>query len=72
MRKVISIFIVLSMLASFAACSNGGSAKDTTSATTTDTSVNTPEIEYEKDDLPDGLNFDGATVNILSMSNSLW
>lgn len=72
MRKVISIFIVLSMLASFVACSGGESAADTTSATTTAPSLNTPEIEYEKDDLPDDLNFDGATVNILSMSNSLW
>lgn len=72
MRKVISIFIVLSILASFVACADGGSSKDTSPATTTASPINTPEIEYEKDDLPDNLNFDGATVNILSMSNSLW
>jgi len=72
MKRVICIFIVLSMLSSFAACASGESSKSTTDATTTAPPLNTSEIEYEKDDLPDDLNFDGTTVNILSMSNSLW
>ncbi len=74
MKKVISILIVLSMLASFAACagSGSGSAKDTKPSTTTSPTVTTPAIEYEQDDLPEELDFGGATVNILSMDNALW
>ena len=73
MKKSMSIILVLSMLLSFAACAGGGDTKDTTTShTTTSPQNNNPDIVYEEDDLPDGLNFDGQTVNILSMDNDLW
>ncbi|MBR6558322.1 MAG: extracellular solute-binding protein [Clostridia bacterium] len=69
-RSFISILLILVMLFSFAACSGSSVQGDkvTTAINTTDINgaeTGVPGIEYEKDNLPDGLNFN-ATVTILS------
>ncbi|MBR5453514.1 MAG: hypothetical protein IKV54_05475 [Clostridia bacterium] len=65
-KRIISVLIVAAMLFSFAACAgsgdNGGKKQETTAAPV-DTTGN--GIEYEKDDLPDTLNFNGEQVTIL-------
>ena len=68
MKKIFSIFLVLAMLFSFAACSSGDGNSKNTGPVGDTTGYNGPNdngIEYEKDDLPDGLNFGGATVKFM-------
>ncbi|MBR6558753.1 MAG: hypothetical protein IKT70_07050 [Clostridia bacterium] len=67
MKSFLSVFLALVMLLSFVACSGGtGPAKDSNSKDTTVSGTTTdPIINYEEDDLPDDLNFEGQTVKIL-------
>ncbi|MBR6558756.1 MAG: hypothetical protein IKT70_07065 [Clostridia bacterium] len=67
MKKILSLFLVFVMMFSFVACSGGDdSSKGTKPGDTT--ASNDPDnngIEYEKDDLPDDLNFGGQVVRFL-------
>ena len=74
MKSFFSVLLAVAMLLSFAACTGGSSdtPKDTTPSedTTAGGAVTDPVIEYEKDDLPDDLDFDGALVRFLVVDKS--
>ncbi|MBR5453784.1 MAG: extracellular solute-binding protein [Clostridia bacterium] len=75
-RSLISIFLVLTMLFSFVACSGGSTSdvKDTTASNESkapDSDTTVSGIEYEADGLPDSLNFGGAKVSILSPGHGM-
>ncbi len=73
MKRKISIFIVLSLILSFAACSGGeGNGKTTTPSDTTVPAVTTSPIVYEEDDLPNTLDFGGQKVVILAPEGETW
>jgi len=70
MKKIITILLALSMLASFTACSGKTEAKpDSVETTQKPAETTVVDIRYEEDDLPSNLNFD-STVNILSYNGS--
>lgn len=70
MKKIITVLLALSMLASFTACSGETDVKPESSDTTQKPAETTiSDIQYEEDALPTTLNF-GSTVNILSYNGS--
>lgn len=75
-KRILSIILAVLTVFSFAACSSsdtdGKGGKDTSGIGADTTAVNTdPDntIVYEKDDLPDTLNFGGTKINILSLQS---
>ncbi|MBR6558093.1 MAG: hypothetical protein IKT70_03680 [Clostridia bacterium] len=65
-KRLLSILLVATMLISFVACASSGDdggKKPVTTADSVDTVGN--GIEYEKDDLPDSLNFNNENITIL-------
>jgi len=72
-KRVLSCFLAVLMMLSFAACAGDpGSVKDPGKTTTAPSDTTGPDsdnsIVYEEDDLPAGLNFNGETVVVLSAS----
>jgi len=69
MKSFFSVLLAVAMLLSFAACAGGDSntPKDTTPSgdTTTGGTVTNPVIQYEEDELPDDLDFNGALIRFL-------
>lgn len=77
MKRITSLILALFMLTPIVACSSDNTPTDNNQTDTqiTETQQTTqPIIEYEKDDLPDNLNFNESEISILSkdVSNVLF
>ncbi|MBO4220315.1 MAG: hypothetical protein J5933_05265 [Clostridia bacterium] len=75
-KSVISVFLSLAMIFLFAACSGNVTPDDPGTGTDSDTDTvqndtTASGIEYEKDKLPENLDFGGAKVVILSPAHGL-
>ena len=72
MKKVLSTFLILCMLVLFIACSSNSGDESTLNPTTMEkpAETNTPDIYYEPDELPDGMNFD-TTIKILTQRTAV-
>ena len=72
LKRILSCIIAILMVLSFVACAGETGKNDKPDKTKpTDTTaplVNNSGIEYEEDDLPAGLNFNGEKVVVLSAS----